>query len=173
MNHLEQLVGEWLQYNKYFVRVSVQVGPRPRGGFAGELDVVGINLAKHHLIHVECSLNALSDAQRQRRFALKFERGRKYIRDVFEGIRLPEKLDQIAILQFTSGKIRSVGGARVVTVRELIHEINKGLQETSPSRKAVTSNLPLLRTLQMAADAAKNGPLSEHQLLPPAPSHNS
>ena len=49
MNHLEQLVAEWLQYNKYFVRVSVQVGPRPRGGFEGELDVVGINLAKPHI----------------------------------------------------------------------------------------------------------------------------
>ena len=33
MNHLEQLVAEWLQYNGYFVRVSVPVGPRPKGGF--------------------------------------------------------------------------------------------------------------------------------------------
>ena len=90
----------------------MQVGPRPLGGFEGELDVVGINLAKHHLIHVECSLDALSDAQRQKRFVLKFERGRKYIQDVFEGISLPEQLDQIAVLQFAGGKIRSVGGVR-------------------------------------------------------------
>jgi hypothetical protein len=44
MNHLEQLVAEWLQYNNYFVRMSVQVGARAKGGFEGELDVVGINL---------------------------------------------------------------------------------------------------------------------------------
>jgi len=43
MNHLEQLVAEWLQYKEYFVRVSVPVGPRSQGGFEGELDVVGIN----------------------------------------------------------------------------------------------------------------------------------
>jgi hypothetical protein len=172
MNHLEQLVAEWLQYNKYFVRVSVPVGPRERGGFEGELDVIGINLARHHLIHVECSLDALPAAKRQERFALKFERGRKYISNVFEGILLPKELEQIAVLQFTSGKIRSVGGARVVTVRELIHEINEGLKDTSPSRKAVSSNLPLLRTLQLAADAAKNRSFSGHHLLPLTPSHD-
>ncbi len=44
VNHLEQLVAEWLQFNGYYVRVSVQVGPRPKGGFEGELDVVGIRL---------------------------------------------------------------------------------------------------------------------------------
>jgi hypothetical protein len=165
MNHLEQLVAEWLQYNRYFVRVSVQVGPRSHGGFEGELDVVGINLATHHLIHIECSLDALSDAQRQDRFAAKFARGRKYIRDVFQGFDIPETLDQIAVLQFSSGKIRQVGGARVVTVRELIHEINQGLEGTSPASKAVSSNLPLLRTLQLAADAAKYDAISEHKLL--------
>jgi hypothetical protein len=37
MNHLEQLVAEWLQYNGYFVRLSVQVGGRARGGYEGEL----------------------------------------------------------------------------------------------------------------------------------------
>ena len=44
MNHLEQLVAEWLQYRGYFVRVSVPVGARPNGGFEGELDVVGLHL---------------------------------------------------------------------------------------------------------------------------------
>jgi len=68
------------------------------------------------------------------------------------------------LLQFASGKVRSVGGARLVTVRELIHEIYEGLKGTSPRSKAVSSNLPLLRTLQLAADATK-GSLSQHRLL--------
>jgi hypothetical protein len=52
VNHLEQLVSEWLQYNGYFVRVSVQVGARARGGFEGELDVVALNPVTQHLLHV-------------------------------------------------------------------------------------------------------------------------
>jgi hypothetical protein len=60
VNHLEQLVGEWLQYRGYFVRMSVQVGPRLKGGFEGELDVIGLHFADQHLVHVECSLDAES-----------------------------------------------------------------------------------------------------------------
>jgi hypothetical protein len=167
VNHLEQLVAEWLQYNGYFVRVAVPVGPRPRGGFEGELDVVGLNLARHHLIHVECSLDALSNAQRQPRFAQKFERGRKFIPDVLKGIALPEKLDQAAVLQFAGANVLSMGGVRVVTVRELVHEINRGLKGTSPASKAVSSNLPLLRTLQLAADAATHETAAGRALLAP------
>lgn len=73
MNHLEQLVAEWLQYRGYFVRTAVLVGPRPKGGFEGELDVVGLHVANQHLMHVECSLDALSWADRERRFAKKVD----------------------------------------------------------------------------------------------------
>ena len=152
MNHLEQLVAEWLQYRGYFVRTSVQVGPRDRGGFEGELDVVGIHLVHNHLVHLEFSLDADSEPERQAKFKLKFERGRKHIKSVFEGLDLPE-LEQILVLQFSSGKVREIGGARVVTVREFVHEVYDGLKDTSPQSKAVPSNLPLLRTLQLAADA--------------------
>jgi hypothetical protein len=164
-NHLEQLVAEWLQHNGYFVRVSVPVGPRARGGYKGELDVVGVNLVKHRLIHVECSLDAVSHEARDKRFALKFERGRQYIKSVFEGIALPETLEQIVVLQFSSGKTRTIGGVRLVTVRELVHEIYEGLKSTSPAKGAISSNWPLLRTLQIAADAMAKGSLSEHRLI--------
>jgi hypothetical protein len=164
MNHLEQLVAEWLQYKGYFVRTSVPVGPRDRGGYEGELDVVGIHLKWSHLIHVECSLDA-SEAEREVKFGKKFERGPKYIETVFDGIKLPE-LEQVLVLQFSSGKIRTIGGARVVTVRDFVHEVYEGLKETSPGSKAVPSNLPLLRTLQLAADAAKGG-LTEHPIIRP------
>ena len=95
MNHLEQLVDEWLQYKGYFVRVSVPVGPRPKGGFEGELDVVALNFNHKHLVHVECSLDADSWEHRSQKFGRKFERGRKYVRRVFEGLPLPELLDQV------------------------------------------------------------------------------
>jgi hypothetical protein len=100
-------------------------------------------------------------------FTAKFERGKRYAKSVFRGLDLPDELEQVVVMQFASGKIRSIGGARLVTVRELIHEIYDGLKSTSPQSKAVPSNLPLLRTLQLAADATR-GSLSEHRLLRPA-----
>ncbi len=37
MNHLEALTAEFLELSGYFVRKNVQVAPRPRGGYDGEL----------------------------------------------------------------------------------------------------------------------------------------
>jgi hypothetical protein len=58
MNHLEQLVSEWLDYNGYFVRKNVLVGKRSAGGYECELDVVAFNTQTNHLIQVEPSLDA-------------------------------------------------------------------------------------------------------------------
>jgi hypothetical protein len=59
LNHLEQLVAEWLQYKGYFVRISMPVGLRPMEGYEGELDVVAFHPARQHSLHVECSPDAL------------------------------------------------------------------------------------------------------------------
>src|SRR5579875_3875770 len=153
MNHLEQLVTEWLQYKKYYVRTSVQVGLRHAGGFEGELDVVGYNFASKHLIHVECSLDANSWQERDKVFSKKFERGRKFVKTVFEGFTVPNAPDQVALLQFASGNRQQIGGGRVITGKQFIREIWDGLRGTSPASGAVPSTLPLVRTLQLAAAA--------------------
>jgi len=166
MNHLEQLVAEWLQYKNYFVKVCVPVGLRSsRGGFEGELDVVGLNSPNKHLIHVECSLDADSWEIRNEKFAKKFERGRKYINSVFKGWELPEKLDQVALLQFAAPTNLEVGGARLVSGRQFIREVFDGLKDTSPASGAVPSTLPLLRTLQFAADAKDTVSAPEQRLV--------
>jgi hypothetical protein len=169
MNHLEQLVSEWLQYRGYFVKVSVPIGLRKEGGFEGELDVVAINLATQHLLHVECSLDALSWEKRQQRFALKLERGRKYIHRVFEGLQLPEIFDQVVLLQFASSNRvdRVIGSGRLVTGREFIREILDGLQGRSSASGAVPSTFPLLRTLQLASEVRSESN-AEHRLIRPA-----
>lgn len=59
------------------IYLSVPVRARAKGGFAGEIDVVAIHLATNHLLHAECSLDALSAEKREERFAAKFERGRR------------------------------------------------------------------------------------------------
>jgi hypothetical protein len=120
--------------------------------------VVAVNFAGDRLLHVECSLDALSAEKREARFTKKFERGRRYIKHAFPGMTVPDKPEQVAILQFASGGVQSVGGVRLVTVCELIHEIYDGLKGTSPRSKAVPSNLPLLRTLQLAQDAERGSP---------------
>ena len=48
MNHLETLTAEWLAYKGYFVRTGVKVGKREKGGWDGELDVVGFHPAHQH-----------------------------------------------------------------------------------------------------------------------------
>lgn len=76
MNHLEQLVAEWYEYRGYFVRRNVQVGPRTKGGYECELDVVAFHPAQNHLVHIEPSMDADSWTKREKRYAKKFSAGR-------------------------------------------------------------------------------------------------
>jgi hypothetical protein len=156
MNHLEQLVGEWLQYQGYFVRVAVPVGPRAKGGFDGELDVIGLNFAHQHLLHVECSLDADSWHKRREKVSKKFERGRKHIKHIFRDVPLPEVLDQVCILKFASSSRKEIGGGRILSVHDFVHEIFDGLKHTSPASGAVPSTYPLLRTLQLATNVGES-----------------
>jgi hypothetical protein len=110
MNHLEQLVTEWLMYRGYFVRTSALVGHRKRGGHEGELDVGAFNPRTRHFVHVECSLDAYSDAKRQPRFAKKFQNGRRWAASLFEGFELPEVPEPIVILQVAGANVRTIGG---------------------------------------------------------------
>lgn len=150
-NHLEQLTAEWLEHRGYFVRQSVLVGPRPKGGYEGELDIVALNPTTGHLIHIECSLDAASWEQRERKFTAKFERGQRFVPSLFKGLEIPNQLDQVALLLFAGGVRTEVGGGRVVRVADFISEITSHLAKYHPAKSAVPSGLPLLRTLQLAA----------------------
>lgn len=151
VNHLEQLTAEWLEYRGYFVRQSVLVGPREKGGYEGELDIVAINPTTRHLIHVECSLDANSWTQREQLFAAKFERGRRHVPSLFNGLELPSQLDQVGLFLMAGSVRGEVGGGRVVRVADFIREITSHLGKYRPEKSAVPSGLPLLRTLQLAA----------------------
>ena len=153
-NHLEQLTAEWLEYRGYFVRKSVLVGPRLKGGYEGELDIVALKPSTGHLLHVECSLDALSWDHREGRFSAKFERGRKYVPDLFDGLLIPESLDQVALLLMAGTEKTSVGGGRVIRVADFVSQICSYLKRYRPEKSAVPSNLPLLRTMQLASHFA-------------------
>ncbi|MBS0384573.1 MAG: hypothetical protein JSS00_04405 [Proteobacteria bacterium] len=166
MNHLEQLVREWLTYRGYLVQGPVLVGPRKSGGYEGELDVLGLNLATCHFVHVECSLDALSWDQREVRFAGKFERGRRFARAHFPFAPTDLPLDQVALLHFASPSDRRIGGARLVTGRAFVQEILAGLDGTSSATLAVPSHLPLIRTLQLAKEAYAGQPGRSASIIP-------
>jgi hypothetical protein len=155
-NHLEQLIAEWYEYQGYFVKRNVLVGPLAGGGFECELDVVAFHPGNPdkkinpHLVHLEPSLDADSWAIRERRYKKKFSAGRNHIKkELFPGLPLPEEIEQIAVLVFASNRNHPpVGGGRVVTVDQLLKEIFVELDEKRLESKAISERWPILRTLQ-------------------------
>ena len=150
-NHLESLVAEWYEFCGYFIRRNVQVGKRPKGGHECELDVVGFHPEQHSLVQIEPSLDADSWRKREARYSKKFEAGRKYIPGLFPGMAIPEHIDQIALFVYGGGKSRLAGG-RVVFIRDFMETIRAGIRHRKVAKAAIPEGLPLLRTLQFAAE---------------------
>jgi len=77
MNHLEQIVAEWLEYQGYFVRRNIQVGKRERGGYECELDIVGFHPTEKKLVQYEPPTDASSWYIREKSYKRKFAAGKK------------------------------------------------------------------------------------------------
>ena len=67
-NFLESLIAEWLEYKGMFVRTNVLVGPREKGGYECELDVVAIDVQERRILHYEPTMDADSWEDREVRF---------------------------------------------------------------------------------------------------------
>lgn len=147
-NHLEQLVHEWYEYNGYFVRSNVKVGPRPQGGYEGELDIVAFNPESGEIVLVEPSNDALSWIKREMRYERKFSLGKRFIPGLFP--KSQSRLDQIALLVYASKDAhgKELGGGRVCTIGGFLDEIWAKLLVKPPRSGAVPENYPLLRTIQ-------------------------
>jgi hypothetical protein len=151
-NYLEQLISEWYEYRGYFIRQNVWVGKRARGGYECELDIVAFNPGSNHLVQIEPSMDAASWSERERRYRKKFEAGRKYIPELFQGLCIPTQIEQIAVLAFASKKNRdTLAGGKIILVSELITEIIMDLRSTSIYSNAIPEQHPILRTLQFVA----------------------
>ena len=153
MNFLEQLVGEWYSYRGYYVRTNVRVGPRERGGFEGELDVVAFHPETKEIVHVETSMDAVSWDKRRERYDKKFSRGRKYIPQLFPFAH--GRPHQMAVFGFPrSMSVDDPLGPRVevVLMPDLIHRIGSTLSEVRVESGAVPENYPLLRAMQFSLD---------------------
>ena len=151
-NFLEQLAREWYEYCGYFVRQNVNVGKRKAGGYECELDIVAFNPKTQHLVHVEPSMDADSWANRERRYKKKFAAGRKYIPKLFDGLDVPDDIEQIALFVFASTKNRqTLAGGKIVTLDQFLAEILVGLGDSTILGAAVPEQLPLIRTLQFVS----------------------
>lgn len=156
VNHLEQLVAEWYEYRGYFVRRNVWVGKRAKGGWECELDVVAFDPKKKHLVQIEPSMDADSWQKRIERYTKKFTAGRKYIPELFEGVQLPSKIEQIALfgLGRTHGR-ETIAGGRVMSAGELYKDIISELVKHRVASAAVPEQYPLLRTIQFCCEHRK------------------
>ena len=167
MNHLETLTAEWLAYNGYFTRSTIKVGKRAKGGWEGELDVVGFHPARQHFIHVECSADAWTWPKREEIFQRKFYIGRKHAAELFSGMELPTALDQVVVHGYAGAadKYRDLGGGRLMTSQELAAEIMNGIPANS-WKSAVPENFPLMRTLQLSIMAGAKVTAPDIRLIP-------
>jgi hypothetical protein len=152
-NYLEQLIAEWYEYRDYFVRRNVLVGKRAKGGYECEIDVVAFHPETKHLVHIEPSMDADSWAERERRYQKKFAAGRKYIPELFQGIELPTKIEQIAVLVFASRTNHErLGGGRLMLVDELLREIFQEFRDKHLASNAIPEHLMVLRSFQFVAE---------------------
>ncbi len=152
MNHLEQLIAEWYEYQGYFVRRNVFVGKRAKGGYECELDIVAFHPEKRKLIHIEPSLDADSWPNREKRYKKKFQAGKKYIPKLFKGIAIPDKIEQHAVFLYASkANHTKLAGGEIVLVKEVLQDIVNAMKETI-GHKAVPEQFPLLRTIQFVTE---------------------
>lgn len=151
-NFLETLVAEWYEFNGFFVRRNVLVGPRPNGGHECELDVVAFHPAQRKLVHVEPSMDTDSWSKREERYARKFAAGKRHIPVLFAGFDLPEEIEQVALLVYGSTANRqTLGGGRILLMRDLMAEIRNGIAGRRIESGVVPEGFPTLRALQFAA----------------------
>ncbi len=141
------------KFQGYFIRRNVKVGKRPRGGYECELDVVGFHPEQRSLVQIEPSLDAHTWTKREARYSKKFEAGRKYIPGLFPGMAIPEEdIDQIALFVYGGRSRDCIAGGRVVLIRDFMEDIRVGIRDRKIARAAIPERLPLLRTLQFAAE---------------------
>lgn len=150
MSHLEELLAEYYEWRGHVVKCNALVGKRERGGWEMELDVVAYDPQTTTILHVEPSLDALSWAKREERFVKKFEAGRKYIlKDMFPWLPPTTPIIQRAILISAAKQRRTLAGAQVVSVDEMVGEIKQAVScKGVAARAAISEHYPLLRTIQ-------------------------
>ncbi len=152
MNHLEQLIFEWLEFKGYFVRRNVKVGKLKHGGYAGELDIVAYHPDTKRVLHIEPSIDSHIWAKREARFKKKFQVGEKLIvREIFPWLRKNTKIEQWAVIMGSNKSHDSLGGGKIYRVRDIYKMIVDDLRQKGQEEGfqiAIPEQFMLLRTIQ-------------------------
>ena len=153
MNHLEQLVAEWLEYQGYFVRRNIKVGKRNKGGYECELDIVALDPIKNILVQYETSTDTHSWEKRESRYEKKFAAGKKYIPGLFKGMTSAKTpIIQYAVFLYGSKLNHKVlKGGEVLLVKVLLKQIISVIN-TRIVKGIIPEQYPLLRMLQLVCE---------------------
>ena len=151
-NHLEQLIAEWYTYQGYFVWRNIKACALERGGYHTEIDILAFKPDTRRVVHIECSLDNDSQSIRETRFGKKFRYGELEIRKRLSCME-PFSIDKMIVLLFTKRNEREeIAGVKVVHIADVIKEIACCFKNDKSDyyRLAVSEDLPVLRTLQLA-----------------------
>jgi hypothetical protein len=152
-NYLEQLAAEWYEYSGYFVRRNVPVGPRPGGGFEGELTILAVHLDQRRVVQVEPSMDAHSWEKREARYRARFAAGTRFIPDLLGDFEPASPIRQIALIGLGSRLNHpTLGGGEVLTLPDFLAEIIASIGNVADASGAVPQQYPILRTLQFVAE---------------------
>ena len=146
MNFLEQVIAEWFSHKGYFVKTNIKFGKLPRGGFAGEMDVVAFHPQTRELVHIETS--TVGGAKR---FKQKFDLAKRYYGELFKFSYDSMRCMAIGGFAYTaSPKVKKMLGEKieVESVPEFFRKASACLRECPISKQAISETLPLLRAMQ-------------------------
>jgi len=150
MNFLEQLAAEWYTRQGYFVRTNLKFGKRPRGGWAGEMDVAAFHPSKQELVHLETSMDADRWDERRKKFERKFRDAEAHRNDLFSfEVR---SVRRVAVVGWSAAaRPGSLGpDVEVKSIAQFTRDIAEELKRSHPAKDAVPESLPLLRAMQFA-----------------------
>ncbi|MDH4121962.1 MAG: hypothetical protein OEV94_09690 [Deltaproteobacteria bacterium] len=151
-NFLEQLLKEWYEFQGYFVLQNIRVGKRAEGGHEMELDIVAYHPIDKKLVHLEPSMDADSWERREERYKKKFDLGKKYIPNLFTGLKIEGEIEQFAVFVIGSKKNHTeIGGGKIMLGADLASQIYEKISPMDILNNAVPEKWPLLRTFQFMA----------------------
>lgn len=151
MNHLENLIAEYYDWQGFLVKQNIKVGQRAAGGWEMELDVIAYHPKEARLLHVEASLDAHPWDKRLARYEKKFTLGEKYIlKEVFSWLPSTTVIERIAIFPSVPAKRQTFAGATLCSVDEFVKEVRDKVNGGKPiAERAIPEQYPLLRTMQL------------------------
>lgn len=153
MNHLEEIVREYYEYNGYFVKTNIKFKKLVTGGYTGEADVIAYNPKEEKLIHIECSKAAISNKKLESQALKKFPGYLDYQSEL--KLEIKEKYKIFIVGQFYTSKQELMPkGVQHKSVKQFMKEVYDSITEDF-MHNAVPEVYPLLRTIQLVKWANK------------------